>query len=127
MTCKKLEKLGYTVIEAKTGVEGVQMLKSREDVGLVLSDVVMPGGLSGFDVARWVASNRPGVKVILCSGYAAENWSEDTQHVAYEGAEVVVLPKPYTGDQLKQALNDALAPGETPNLKTMALGPFQDV
>ena len=36
----------------------------------MLSDVVMPGGMSGFDVTAWVAAHKPSVKVILCSGYA---------------------------------------------------------
>ncbi len=72
VTCKKLEKLDHTVIEARTGV-----------------------------------------KVILCSGYAVENWSEYTQHGAYDAAHAVaVLHNPYTGDQLTQAFNDALALGE---------------
>ncbi len=110
VTCKKLELLGYAVIETKTGVEAVELLKSREDVRLVLSDVTMPGGMSGFYVARWLAANKPGVKVILCSGYAVD-YRRDV------APDVVVLSKPHTRGQLTRALNDALGHGETTQLQ----------
>ena len=72
MTLKRLALLGYTVIEARNGPEALEQLQLQEGIRLVLSDIVMPGGMTGYDVARWVASNKPDVKVIMCSGYNEE-------------------------------------------------------
>lgn len=112
VTRKRLEALGYATIAAETGPDAVEQLKSHESVGLVLSDIVMPGGMSGYDVASWVASNRPGVKVILSSGYNEGDRGEDALAVA---PDVVILGKPYTRDELKRALRDAFSNAEVPS------------
>jgi PAS domain S-box-containing protein len=106
VTRKRLEALGYSVIEAKTVFDAIEQLHCHRETRLVLSDVVMPGGRSGYDLERWVASNRPSVKVILCSGYNEGDRGEHAQEMA---CHVVVLAKPYTKAQLAQALEDAFA------------------
>ena len=60
---------GLTVIEAATAVEALIILKSMEPVGLVISDIRMPGGADGLDLLGWLRRERPSVKVILISGY----------------------------------------------------------
>ncbi len=107
VTRKRLEALGYTATEAKTGPEALERLKLQEGVRLVLSDIVMPGGMTGYDVARWVASNKPDVKLIMCSGYNAGDRAIDAQQ-EFDG--LITLGKPYTRDQLARALSNALAP-----------------
>ena len=107
VTRKRVEALGYAAIEARTGPEALERLKLQEGVRLVLSDVVMPGGMTGYDVARWVASNKPDVKVVMCSGYNEGDLADDAQG-AIDG--VVMLGKPYSRDQLAHALSDAFAP-----------------
>ena len=104
VTLKRLESLGYAVAEAKTGSEAIERLKSAEPVQLVLSDIVMPGGMTGYDVARWVASNRPQIKVILCSGYNEGDCAGDQGPIR----DTIILGKPYGRDQLARALSDAL-------------------
>ena len=106
VTLERLQSLGYAGIEARTGSEAVERLKSKEPVELVLSDIVMPGGMRGFDVARWVALNKPDVKVIMCSGYSEGDRGGDAQGTIRN---IVVLGKPYTRDQLARVLRDALA------------------
>ena len=106
VTLKRLELLGYTVTEAKTGPEALERLKLQEEVRLVLSDIVMPGGMTGYDVARWVASKKPDVKVIMCSGY---NEGDRTIGAQQEVNGVTTLGKPYTRDQLAHALSNAFA------------------
>ncbi len=103
VTLRRLESLGYAAIAAKTGPDAVDRLASDGGVRLVLSDVVMPGGMTGYDVARWVASNKPDIKVVMCSGYA-----EKDRGGGQPIDNAVLLGKPYTRDQLAQALNDAL-------------------
>ncbi|MFZ1109966.1 MAG: PAS domain S-box protein [Rhodomicrobium sp.] len=105
MTLKRIEALGYAVAEARSGAEAIALLKSGAPVQLVLSDVVMPGGMTGYEVARWVASNRPDIKVIICSGY-----NEGDRTGANKPAQsLVTLGKPYSREQLARALRDALA------------------
>ena len=107
VTLKRIESLGYSVTEARTGAEAVQRLKSEEPIQIVLSDIVMPGGMTGYDVARWVASNKPEIQVILCSGYNEEDPRGDSQSSIRD---IVVLGKPYSRAQLARALSDAVSP-----------------
>ena len=73
VTRARLLALGYAVIEADTGPAAVEILRSQaKPIALVLSDVVMPGGMSGYDVVRWIAANSPAVKAMLTSGFPDE-------------------------------------------------------
>ena len=67
VTLERLEALGYAVIEARSGPEAIKRLKSDEPIALVFSDIVMPGGMTGHDLARWVSPPAL-VKVLLTSG-----------------------------------------------------------
>jgi two-component SAPR family response regulator len=70
---------------------------------LVFGDVVLPGGMTGYDVAEWVHSMKPNVKVLLTSGYS------DMPLAGREAVrEIAVLAKPYTREQLACALREAL-------------------
>ena len=73
-TVSRLESLGYAVLEAKTGPEAITLLESGEPIALVFSDIVMPGGMTGYDVAEWVRSMKPepqGVADLWIQRYAA--------------------------------------------------------
>jgi CheY-like chemotaxis protein len=101
----RLESLGYAVLEARRGFEAIKLLESGEPVALVFSDIVMPGRMTGYDLANWIRSKRPGVKVVLTSGY-----SSNMPLAASEAArETRVLGKPYTRQQLAHALHEALS------------------
>ena len=102
-TVNRLESLGYAVVEAKTGPEAITLLKSGEPIALVFSDIVMPGGMTGYDVAEWVRSMKPDLKVLLTSGY-----SDMPLAVSEAARKVKVLGKPYTREQLACALREAL-------------------
>ncbi len=61
-----LRDCGYRVIEAASGAEALQVLQRDEaPVGVVLTDVEMPGGTDGFALARWVRRERPEVEVVM--------------------------------------------------------------
>ena len=64
-----LADLGHTVVRAGCVDEALARLDADEGVQLVLSDVIMPGGRSGVDLAEQLAATRPGLPVVLCSGY----------------------------------------------------------
>ena len=90
---RQLTELGYPVIEAKDGVEAMRILDRVEDVGIVMSDVVMPGGVDGHALAAYTRSRRPGVGVLLMSGYAGDRQGD-----------APLLPKPFSKGQLATAL-----------------------
>ena len=102
-TVSRLQSLGYAVVEAKTGPEAITLLESGAPVALVFSDIVMPGGMTGYDVAERVRSMKPGLKVLLTTGYSEMpiGTSEPVQKIK-------VLGKPYTREQLACALREAL-------------------
>ena len=102
LTMQRVEGLGYVVREAENGRAAVAILKSGEAIDIVLSDIVMAGGLSGYELGRWVQANRPGIPVLLTTGYAAEEARPDA-------ADFPILRKPYKRAELANALRDALA------------------
>ncbi len=68
-----LERQGYTVFEATNGIEAVQSWKqNRDKISLLLTDLVMPSGMTGQELARKLRADKPGLKVIYTSGYSAE-------------------------------------------------------
>jgi signal transduction histidine kinase/CheY-like chemotaxis protein len=101
---QRLEGLGYAVLEAASGTQAISILETGTKIDLVFSDVVMAGGTSGFDVARWLAQYRPDVRVLLTSGFAAEALEEQ----ADDAKGPALLRKPYNRLDLSVALRQAL-------------------
>ena len=104
VTVKRLAKLGYNVREAESAVEAKALLEAGEKVDLVFSDIVMPGGMTGFDLADWLHDNHPEIPILLTSGFA-ENIA---QGLAKEQKSLTVLRKPYSGEDLASAIRAAL-------------------
>ena len=102
-TVSRLESLGYAVLKAKTGAEAITLLESGEPIALVFSDIVMPGGTTGYDLAEWIHLMKHGLKVLLTSGYSDMPLAESEAVRSLE-----VLGKPYTREQLAYALRAAL-------------------
>ncbi len=94
---KLLEHAGYVVLEAANGVEALALWQEhRAKIDLVYTDMVMPGGLSGNDLAEHVMADKPGVKVIITSGYNTE--MPDLSNLTESS--VIYLPKPCLGATL---------------------------
>ncbi len=106
ITIKRLDLLGYTVLTTETGVAAIEMLRSMPGIQLVFSDVVMPGGVSGFDLAAWIRANRPGVRILLTSGFTGEVARHGEEP---EMANVPLLSKPYALPELARAVREALS------------------
>lgn len=64
---EELREAGYTVIEAASGDEAVTLLSTVDDVGLVLTDIRMPGSIDGMALALWIRSKFPSIKIALIS------------------------------------------------------------
>ncbi|POH84392.1 hybrid sensor histidine kinase/response regulator [Stutzerimonas stutzeri] len=97
-----LEHLGYRVTHAASATDALGTLANECKVDIVFSDVMMPGGMNGVDLAREIRTRALGVPVLLTSGYA----EAAQKSAAAEG--VHVLAKPYRLEELATALREAI-------------------
>lgn len=72
ITAETLEMLGYTVCEAGSGAEALAMLQTGARFDVLFSDVIMPNGLNGVELASAARTLLPGLKILLASGYPRE-------------------------------------------------------
>jgi len=100
MAVESLEELRYRVIVARNGAEALDHLKGMDRIDIMFSDIMMPGGISGSQLAVAARRLRPDIKVLLTSGYVADL---DEGQVLGRG-EMPVLNKPYRRDELARSL-----------------------
>ncbi len=97
---QQLIDLGHPVIEAENGRQALDMIDQILDIAIVVSDVIMPGGLNGRQLAETVLERHPAMRIVLMSGY--------TDEAAAEGAnDLPVLAKPFVRQDLAHALQRA--------------------
>jgi CheY-like chemotaxis protein len=100
-----LERYGYRVLEAVSGVAALSVwAEHKDEIQLVLTDMVMPHGLSGQELGRKLLAEKPALKVIYCSGYSLTMVGADM--VLQEGLNF--LQKPYHPRKLAQAIRNCL-------------------
>ena len=99
-----LSDLGYRVLEAENAWSALGVLKDNEDIDLLFSDVVMPGGMNGFELAARVWSEHPDMKILHASGYA-EPVAGRTDHAGVCGE---LLGKPYRKEVLARRVREVL-------------------
>jgi PAS domain S-box-containing protein len=99
-----LEELGYRSIEAADSIEGLKVLESDERIDLLITDVGLPGGLNGRQMADAARRSRPGLKVMFITGYA-ENAVLSHGHLE---AGMHVLTKPFPINQLVTKITELL-------------------
>lgn len=101
---RALASRGYTVLEARSGVEALEQMEAHGDeVELVVSDVVMPE-MDGPSLLRELRKKQPDLKIIFVSGYAEDAFKKNLP----EGESFAFLPKPFTLKQLVQAVKDTM-------------------
>ena len=96
----QLKSLGYSVLQARNGVEAMELIERHGQIDLLFTDVVMPGGMSGRQLADAARQRRPGLKVLFTSGYDAE---AIVQHGRPDHG-VQLLPKPYRRGELARRI-----------------------
>ncbi len=100
-----LRECGYQVLEAGSGPEALKVWAKRQaEIDLVVTDVVMPEGISGTDLAGRLLALKPSLKVVLASGYSME----DLDTVFLRRGHAIYLQKPYTHVTLAKAVRDCL-------------------
>jgi PAS domain S-box-containing protein len=100
-----LKDLGYRPLEAANGKDALRLLDDEPTVQLLFSDVLLPGGMTGFDLAREAAQRRPNIKVLFTSGYTDK--AVIPGDVAERGWELVA--KPYRWADLGRKIAAILA------------------
>jgi DNA-binding NtrC family response regulator len=100
-----LEELGYTVIYASNAQAALDILAERNDINLLLTDIVMPGSLNGADLARRV-QEQMGLKAVLVTGYADKAIPSDQ----FDRFDVIL--KPFRMEELGTRVRAALDEGK---------------
>jgi len=96
---------GYTVLEAESGRQAIEVWeRAAKHVDLLLTDMVMPGGVMGSELAARLSQKQPGLKVIYTSGYSPGMAGKDTSLLAGPN----FLPKPYSIGKLAQFVRECL-------------------
>ncbi len=95
--------LGYRVLTAANGQQALDILTKEPHIDLLLSDVIMPGGLNGYELAERATTDHPGLKVLLASGYTEMNTSNE-KHNRFSAS---LLAKPYSQAELAQKVREA--------------------
>jgi PAS domain S-box-containing protein len=101
-----LKNAGYRVMEALDGPEALKLwAQHHEEIDLLLTDMVMPNGITGRELSLRLLAEEPGLPVIYTSGYSIEL----TAPGLCESERVIFLPKPYLTDQLLSSVNRCLS------------------
>jgi CheY-like chemotaxis protein len=99
-----LSELGYQSIEAGDSIEGLKILQSKERIDLLITDVGLPGGLNGRQMADAARRSRPELKVLFITGYA-ENAVLSHGHLEVG---MHVLTKPFPMNHLASRITELL-------------------
>ncbi len=108
LVVRQLTQLGYRCFEAADGPSALKILES-ERIDLLFSDVIMPGGMSGYDLTEQARSRWPNLKILLTSGFPEEKVGGMATSIP-KG--IQLLGKPYRKEDLAAALRGTLARGE---------------
>jgi PAS domain S-box-containing protein len=106
LAVETLEQLGYAVLPAADARAALRVLDDRHDarIDILFTDVVLPGGMTGFELARAIRARRAGLPTLFTSGYAA---GKGTAAAIVEG-EAPLLAKPYGVEALASAIRRAI-------------------
>jgi len=101
----QIKRLGYHTLAANNAAEALAIIDGPERIDLLFTDVIMPGGINGRQLAIEAQARRPGLKILYTSGYT-EN---AIVHHGRLDPGVLLLPKPYVGSDLARMIRTALA------------------
>jgi PAS domain S-box-containing protein len=102
---QRMESLGYRVIAALNADEALLKLKANPAIDLLFTDIVMPGGINGWELGDLARQIRPGLPIVYTSGYALETLVKQRRMPMQS----IVLRKPYRTAELARRLREALA------------------
>lgn len=95
--------LGYSVIDAEDGKSATEIIEGGLPIDVLLTDLALPGSISGISVVKSASDHRPGIRKILMSGFLSGEHASELNLLA----DVTLLAKPFTLGQLRAALSGA--------------------
>jgi PAS domain S-box-containing protein len=104
LTVRRLSELGYASLEAESGPAALALLDRGESVDLLFTDVVLPGGMTGIELAQRVHARRPGLKILFTSGFTEPDKLREGVLTVKAGW----LAKPYGIGELQAKLQELL-------------------
>jgi PAS domain S-box-containing protein len=105
-----LEEMGYRALHASDGVRALEVLALEPDVDLLVTDVIMPGGMNGVELARKVRQLRPGMRVVYSSGFPSDALSQKNG-TRVDGP---LIYKPYQRGDFAAVVQRAMASQDEP-------------
>lgn len=102
----QLAELGFHPIQAESGATALDLLEAGVSIDLLLSDIVMPGGINGYDLAKKALKLRPELPVLFLSGYPAN--SDGSDEASMESLGIKVLAKPIPQQELGLRILEAV-------------------
>jgi two-component system CheB/CheR fusion protein len=102
ITARMLRDEGYNVLAASSGEQALESLARGSEVQVILADIVMPGGMDGFELADRVMAIDPWPRVVLMSGFAPQFPQLDP------ASRFPLLIKPFSPDQLARQIREVL-------------------
>ena len=99
-----LEEMGFEVLAATDGLQALRTLRANPDIELLLTDIVMPGGMNGVELANKIREERPDLKLLYMSGYPSGVLAERSGTTL----DAPLITKPYTREKLATAIDEVL-------------------
>ena len=99
-----LTDLGYLIYQAENATRALEILSEEINIDMLFSDVVMPGGINGYQLAQQATIQRPGLKVLLSSGFTSKTIAQNGLAKFSE----LLLNKPYHKAELAQRIRRVL-------------------
>lgn len=100
----QLTAFGYSVLTASDGHQAMQIIESEQQIDLLLTDVILPEGINGRDIAEKALKIRPSLRVLYTSGYTENS----IVHHGRLDPDVLLLSKPYNREGLASKVREAL-------------------
>jgi CheY-like chemotaxis protein len=104
---ESLQALAYRVLTAGNGLQALKILSENPGIDLLISDVIMPGGVNGYELAEQATISHPQLKVLLASGYS-ESALESSNKKNFNA---ILLNKPYSLSELAHQVQTMLGTG----------------
>ncbi|MDX1509246.1 MAG: response regulator, partial [Woeseiaceae bacterium] len=99
-----LSSIGYDVLHADCGSRALEIISERDDIDLLFTDIVMPGGMNGTELAQLALEKNPKLRVLYTSGYTGTTVFDN--ELLEHGSEM--LNKPYRQEELAQSVRNVL-------------------
>lgn len=97
----------YRVLEANDAASGLAMFRQHPEIDLIFTDIIMPGGISGIEMAKQILAEKPDALILLATGYQ-EKGNALKAHAA-QSENIAAVSKPYDVNELPKLVASMLA------------------